>query len=47
MTNRMIKAFKIGIFGMLIFFGMNVNTQTKNAKSEIDQIQETLMKYID
>jgi len=47
MTNRMIKAFKIGIFGMLILYGMNVNAQTDNAKSEIDQIQDTLMKYIE
>lgn len=43
----MIKVFKIGIFGILILFETNVDAQTENAKSEIDQIQETLMKYID
>ena len=43
----MLKVFKIGIFGILFFFGTNVNAQTENAKSEIDQIQETLMKYLD
>ena len=43
----MIKKAKIGIFGILILFGINANAQTENSKSEIEQIQETLMNYID
>ena len=43
----MTKSIKIGLIGLAILFGFNVNAQTENAKSEIDQIQETLMKYID
>lgn len=44
----MIQALKIGVFGILVLFGTNaVNAQTDSPLSEIEQIQETLMKYID
>lgn len=38
---------KIAILGLLLFFGISLNAQTANSKSEIEQITETLMYYID
>lgn len=32
---------------MILFAGLNVNAQTENSKSEIEQISETLMDYIE
>ena len=38
---------KIGIIAMLIIGGFSVHAQTENSKSEIEQITETIMNYID
>lgn len=43
----MIKSIKFGLIGILIFTSFNTNAQTENSKSEIEQITETLMNYID
>jgi hypothetical protein len=41
------KLFKILLFGLILIGGLNVNAQTENSKSEIEQITETLMDYIE
>lgn len=46
-TNTMIKTIQFGILCSLILIGINANAQTENNKSEIDQISETLMDYIE
>ena len=38
---------KIITIGFLLILGLNSNAQTENSKSEIEQITETLMNYID
>lgn len=43
----MIKTIQFGILCSLILIGINANAQTENSKSEIDQISETLMDYIE
>jgi len=43
----MTKSIKIGLIGLLILFGFNANAQIENSKSEIEQITETLMDYIE
>ena len=43
----MINSIKLVLIGTLILIGFNANAQTENSKSEIEQITETLMKYID
>ncbi len=43
----MTKSIKLALIGTLILIGFNTNAQTENSKSEIEQITETLMKYID
>jgi hypothetical protein len=43
----MIKTIQFGILCSLILIGINANAQTENSKSEIDQISETLMNYIE
>jgi hypothetical protein len=44
---NMTKSIKIGLIGLVILFGLNVNAQIENSKSEINQITETLMDYIE
>jgi len=41
------KLFKIIIFNLIFIGGINVTAQTENSASEIEQITETLMNYID
>ncbi|MBV1923838.1 MAG: nuclear transport factor 2 family protein [Flavobacteriaceae bacterium] len=41
------KLFKIIIFNLIFIGGINVTAQTENSSSEIEQITETLMNYID
>ncbi|NND10868.1 MAG: nuclear transport factor 2 family protein [Flavobacteriaceae bacterium] len=43
----MIKSIKFGLLWTLILIGFNSNAQTENSKSEIEQISETLMDYIE
>lgn len=38
---------KISVVGFLIAFALNLNAQTKTAKSEFEQISETLLDYIE
>ena len=38
---------KIVTIGLLLILGLNLNAQTEDSKSEIEQITETLMDYID
>ena len=41
------KLFKIIIVNLVLIGGMNANAQSENSKSEIEQITQTLMNYID
>ena len=41
------KVFKIVLFTSILFVGLIVNAQSESSKSEIEQITETLMNYID
>ncbi len=41
------KLIKIAIINLILIGGLNANAQTENSKSEIEQITETLMNYID
>ena len=41
------KSYKIIAIGLILIGGLNVNAQTENSKSEIEQITETLMDYIE
>jgi hypothetical protein len=41
------KLFKILALGLILVGGLEVNAQTENSKSEIEQITETLMDYIE
>lgn len=43
----MIKPIKTGVIGTLILIGFNTNAQIENSTSEIEQITETLMDYIE
>lgn len=43
----MIKPSKVVFFGFLMLIGFATHAQTENGKSEIEQITETLMNYID
>ena len=43
----MIKPLKTVLVGLLLISGLNAYTQTENSKSEIEQITETLMDYIE
>ena len=43
----MIKSIKFGLVVVFSLLCMNINAQEENNKSEIEQITETLMKYID
>ena len=43
----MIKPLKVVFFGILMLIGFTTHAQTENGKSEIEQITETLMNYID
>lgn len=43
----MTKSIKIGFIGLLLMWGLNANAQEENSKSEIEQITETLMDYIE
>ncbi|MCH2225710.1 MAG: nuclear transport factor 2 family protein [Crocinitomicaceae bacterium] len=43
----MMKTIKFGLAGILSFFCLITNAQVENSQSEISQITETLMKYID
>jgi hypothetical protein len=43
----MTKSIKVGLIGLLILFGLNANAQTENSKSEIEQITQTLLDYIE
>ena len=38
---------KIITIGLLLSLGLSANAQTEDSKSEIQQITETLMNYID
>ncbi len=38
---------RILAFGFVVTFGLEVNAQTENGKSEIEQITQTLIDYID
>jgi hypothetical protein len=38
---------KVLLAGLILFAGLNLNSQTVNSKSEIEQITETLMDYIE
>ena len=38
---------KIGLIGLAILLGINLNAQTENSKSEIEKISDTLMDYIE
>lgn len=46
MTIKM-KSLKAVILGLILISGLNANAQTENSKSEIEQITETLMDYIE
>ena len=39
--------FKIAILALALSFGAGMNAQTENSKSDIEQIAETLMNYIE
>ena len=41
------KSIKIGLITFVIIFGINLNAQTENSKSEIGQITQTLIDYIE
>ena len=41
------KLFKVLTIGLILIFGLNANAQTENSKTEIEQITETLMDYIE
>lgn len=41
------KSLKILPVGLITITGLRVNAQTNNSKSEIEQISETLMDYIE
>jgi hypothetical protein len=41
------KLFNILVIGLILIAGLDVNAQTENSKSEIEQITETLMDYIE
>jgi hypothetical protein len=41
------KLLKILVIGLILIGGLDVNAQTENSKSEIEQITETLMDYIE
>ena len=41
------KLFKIVLIGLMLTAAVGVNAQTENSKSEIQQISETLMDYIE
>ena len=41
------KLYKVLIFTIILFYGFKVNAQEQNNKSEIEQISETLMDYIE
>lgn len=41
------KTTKIGLIALFIFIGIVANAQTEDSKSEIEQITETLMHYIE
>ena len=41
------KALKFFVAGLFLITGLNVNAQTGNTKSDIEQISETLMDYIE
>lgn len=43
----MIKSIRIGLIGMIILAGTWSNAQNVNGKSDIEQITETLMDYIE
>lgn len=43
----MIKSIKLGLVGILSLLFLNTNAQVENSKSEIEQITEILIKYID
>ena len=47
MTNIMINSIKIGLIGFFSLLCLNANAQVENSKSEIEQITETLVKYIE
>jgi hypothetical protein len=42
-----INVFKPLILALILFYGLKLNAQEQNSKSEIDQISETLMDYIE
>ena len=46
-TNIMINSIKIVLIGIFSLLCLNTNAQVENSKSQIEQITETLMKYID
>ena len=41
------KILKIATIGLILVFGLNANAQTDSTKSDIEQISETLMHYIE
>lgn len=41
------KLLKVTTFALILVFGLNTNAQTENSQSEIQQITETLMDYIE
>ena len=41
------KSIKFILFGLALLIGLNTNAQTENSKSELEQITESLMDYID
>jgi hypothetical protein len=41
------KSLKISLFGLMLFAGLKMAAQPVNGKSDIEQISETLMDYID
>ncbi len=47
MIGEIKKSTKCLVLLILISFGTNVNAQTENSKSEIEEITETIMNYID
>ncbi len=43
----MTKSIKLSVIGLLLLLGLNANAQPEERKSEIEQIAETLMDYIE
>ena len=47
MVQKILNAIKFGTVGILVLFGVNAQAQNGNSSSEIDEIVQTLMYYIE